>query len=168
MNCQALMVRGSSPDKGVREVLNKSSADGSCRFNQSFLKNRAAPHTLTRSLIRDFCSNSNGKSGAKIRLILVFNKTVKNRFIRLLFQQPAAQPQKNVSPYISRRHRRPAKDSQDKMVLTILSRNRMRLAGTIVRRCHRIPDSEVCMNEKRIMLHHGVEKVNNLPNTSLR
>ena len=27
-------------------------------------------------------------------LILVFNKTVKNRFIRLLFQQPAAQPQK--------------------------------------------------------------------------
>jgi hypothetical protein len=24
------------------------------------------------------------------RLILVFNKTVKNRFIRLLFQQPAA------------------------------------------------------------------------------
>ena len=64
--------------------------DGSCRFNQSFLKNRAAPHTLTRSLIRDFCSNSNGKSGAKIRLIPVFNKTVKNRFIRLLFQQPAA------------------------------------------------------------------------------
>jgi len=29
-----------------------------------------------------------------LRLILVFNKTVKNRFIRLLFQQPAAQPQK--------------------------------------------------------------------------
>jgi len=27
-------------------------------------------------------------------LILTFNKTVKNRFIRLLFQQPAAQPQK--------------------------------------------------------------------------
>ena len=44
----------------------------------------------------------------------------------------------------------------------------MRLAGTIVRRCHRIPDSEVCMNEKRILLHHGVEKVNNLPNTLLR
>ena len=145
MNCQALMVRGSSPDKGVRatphnsarslrqdfcsnskfrkwrntvcishfrncgsgakrrlrladaiarcclrKALNKSSAHGSCRFNQSFLKNREAPHTLTRSLIRDFCSNSNGKSGAKIRLIPVFNKTVKNRFIRLLFQQPAA------------------------------------------------------------------------------
>ncbi|MBS5666156.1 MAG: hypothetical protein KHX05_00440, partial [Firmicutes bacterium] len=33
---------------------------------------------------------------------------------------------KNVSPYISRRHRRPAKDSQDKMVLTILSRNSMK------------------------------------------
>ena len=29
-----------------------------------------------------------------LHLILVFNKTVKNRFIRLLFQQPAAQPQK--------------------------------------------------------------------------
>ncbi len=63
--------------------------------------------------------------GGEKALILVFNKTVKNRFIRLLFQQPAAEPQKNVSPYISRRYRRPAKDSQDKMVLTILSRNSM-------------------------------------------
>ena len=26
------MVLGSSPDKGVREALNKSSADGSCQF----------------------------------------------------------------------------------------------------------------------------------------
>ena len=65
--------------------------------------------------------------GGKKALILVFNKTVKNRFIRLLFQQPAAEPQKNVSPYISRRYRRPAKDSQDKMVLTILSRNSINL-----------------------------------------
>ena len=64
--------------------------------------------------------------GGEKALILVFNKTVKNRFIRLLFQQPAAEPQKNVSPYISRRYRRPAKDSQDKMVLTILSRNSMK------------------------------------------
>ena len=64
-------------------------------------------------------------SGTREALILVFNKTVKNRFIRLLFQQPAALPQKNVSPYISRRYRRPAKNSQDKMVLTILSRNSM-------------------------------------------
>nr|DAY76499.1 MAG TPA: hypothetical protein [Caudoviricetes sp.] len=64
--------------------------------------------------------------GGEKALILVFNKTVKNRFIRLLFQQPAAEPQKNVSPYISRRYRRPAKDSQDKMVLTILSRNSIR------------------------------------------
>jgi len=30
------------------------------------------------------------ENGAVLRLILVFNKTVKNRFIRLLFQQPAA------------------------------------------------------------------------------
>lgn len=99
------MVSVPSLDKGVKKVLNKSSAHG------SFLKNRAAPHNLTRSLSQNFCSNSNGKSGAKIRL---------------------------------------------------------RLAGTIVRRCHRIPDLEVCMNGKRIMLHHGVGKVNNLPNTLLR
>ena len=35
-----------------------------------------------------------GKRPYESNLILVFNKTVKNRFIRLLFQQPAAQPQK--------------------------------------------------------------------------
>ena len=32
----------------------------------------------------------NYESPKAVRLILVFNKTVKNRFIRLLFQQPAA------------------------------------------------------------------------------
>ena len=35
-----------------------------------------------------------GKRPYESNLILVFNKAVKNRFIRLLFQQPAAQPQK--------------------------------------------------------------------------
>ena len=35
-----------------------------------------------------------GKRPYESNLILVFTKTVKNRFIRLLFQQPAAQPQK--------------------------------------------------------------------------
>ena len=36
-----------------------------------------------------------GKRPYESNLILVFTKTVKNRFIRLLFQQPAAQPQKS-------------------------------------------------------------------------
>ena len=35
-------------------------------------------------------SEGSGRKFFRAYLILVFNKTVKNRFIRLLFQQPAA------------------------------------------------------------------------------
>ena len=62
-------------------------AEGNCLDQQNRKK------TFPESTVRVIAWDSPVRATAKAitaGLILVFNKTVKNRFIRLLFQQPAA------------------------------------------------------------------------------
>ena len=52
-------------------------------------RKKTFPESAVRAIARDGPVRATAKA-ITAGLILVFNKTVKNRFIRLLFQQPAA------------------------------------------------------------------------------
>ena len=62
-------------------------AEGNCLDQQN--RKKPFPESAVRAIARDGLVRATAKA-ITAGLILVFNKTVKNRFIRLLFQQPAA------------------------------------------------------------------------------